>query len=197
MGAWTGGIGLRVFAAIACAVAVVWLALWYFIPAPPTTITIAAGLKNGGFAHIAEHYRDRLAEHHVKLNVRFTKGAFDSLGLVNDPKSGVAAAFLFSGVSNGTKSPALLSMGRINYAPYWTFYRGTEKLERLSQLKGKRVNIGPAVEGALMPVLAANGVTADNATIVPLFGPQAVKALKAGEIDVFFLPPQDPGTPLM
>ena len=54
MGGWAGGIVLRATAAIVVLVAAVWLALWYFIPAPSMTITIAAGIKNGAFEHIAE-----------------------------------------------------------------------------------------------------------------------------------------------
>jgi hypothetical protein len=49
MGDWLGGLGLRLVAAIVCIIAVIWLALWYFIPAPPKSITIAAGIKGGAF----------------------------------------------------------------------------------------------------------------------------------------------------
>jgi nitric oxide reductase large subunit len=46
MGSWIGGIAFRAIAAIiclVCLVAVVWLALWYFIPAPPTpTATVTS-----------------------------------------------------------------------------------------------------------------------------------------------------------
>ena len=37
MGNWTGGLFVRALAAFVCLVAAVWLALWYFIPAPPHT----------------------------------------------------------------------------------------------------------------------------------------------------------------
>ena len=58
MGDWGFGIGLRALAAIVCLVAAVWLALWYFIPAPPTTLTSAVGFKGGAFDHIAGRYRE-------------------------------------------------------------------------------------------------------------------------------------------
>jgi len=60
MGGWGVGIGSRMVAAVIVLIAVMWLALWYFIPAPPSTITIAAGLKGGAFEHIANRYRDIL-----------------------------------------------------------------------------------------------------------------------------------------
>ncbi len=120
MGSWASGIILRVLAAILCVVALVWAALWYFIPAPPSSITIAAGIKGGAFEQFAESYREKLARHHVKLELRFTAGGLENLTLMNDPSSGVDAAFLFGGVSNSTQAPEVMSLGRIDYAPYFT-----------------------------------------------------------------------------
>ena len=177
---------LRVFATILSAVVVVWLALWYFIPAPPLTITIAAGSKGGAFEQIAYKYREKLARHHIKLDVRLTGGAADNLKLMQDRSSGVDAAFLFGGQSNAEQSPDLLSLGRITFNPIWVFYRGTETLDRLSQLKGKRVGafLGLA---PLQRVLSANGINAANATLLPRMGLPAVRALKDGEVDVIVI----------
>jgi TRAP-type uncharacterized transport system substrate-binding protein len=191
MGVWTRKIVLRVLVAILFVVAVVWLALWYFIPAPPTTLTIAVGFKGGAFDHIAERYREKLASRNVALNVRYTEGAFDSLKLLNDPKSGIDAALLFAGISNGARSPDLVSLGRINYAPYWIFYRGAGQIDRLTQLKGKRVIVNGAVRGVIMPLLSLHGVNADNTTIRVLPGVVASKAIVNDEADVVFLPPQE------
>ena len=192
MGNWVVGICLRVLAAIVCLVAVVWLALWYFIPAPPSTITIAAGIKGGAFEHIANRYRESLARHHVTLNLRFVEDPLDIIRLVKDPKSGVSAAFVFAGQTNSTESPDLVSLGRINYAPLWIFYRAPEPLDRLTQLKGKRVNV--PVFGALAhKIFQAHGVTAENTTISVRWRgvPAAAKQLHSGEVDVIFLPPVD------
>src|SRR5690348_16970530 len=162
MRGWAGGLGLRVVVATVCAIALVWLALWYFIPAPPTTITLAAGLKNGAFEHIAKRYKKRLASHHVTLNVRLTEGSTDSIKLLHDPKSGVDAGFLFGGFTDSTQSPGLVSLGRIDYAPIWIFYRGPETLDRLAQLTGKRIIISRAVSQLGTDILAAHDVTAAN-----------------------------------
>lgn len=45
MGNWWASFGVRIAAAILCTLALVWLALWYFIPAPPTKITMSAGRR--------------------------------------------------------------------------------------------------------------------------------------------------------
>jgi TRAP-type uncharacterized transport system substrate-binding protein len=195
---WELQIALRALAAILSAIAAAWLALLYFIPAPPSTITIVAGIKNGAFSEIAEHYRERLARHHVKLNIRTAENASTAhLKLLEDANSGVDAAFLFGGVSDGEQSPNLLSLGRIAKAPIWIFYRGTEALDRLTQLKGKRVIINPGIPGLLERLLAAHGVTSNNTAIVTKLAPLAIKALKDGETDVAILPPQEVHSPYM
>jgi hypothetical protein len=186
---------LRVIAAVACLLAVVWLALWYFIPAPPTSITIAAGIKGGAFEHIANRYKARLARHHVSLNFRFAS-AGESARLVVDPKSGVSGAFLFGGLLNSETAPDLVSLGRIDAAPFWIFYKGSETLERLSQLKGKRAYVTVATGDLVDRILAANGVNPGDMAVSPERGaPAAEKLLKNGEVDVAILPPIDLNAP--
>lgn len=97
---------LRALATLLCLIAAVWLALWYFIPAPPHELTIAAGIKGGAFEHIAARYKEQLARHHVTLNMRFAS-AGETFKLVQDPKTGVSAGFLFSGLLNRETAPDL------------------------------------------------------------------------------------------
>ena len=191
------GFFVRIAAAIVCIIALVWLALWYFIPAPPTSITIAAGPKGGAFDHIAELYRQKLASHHVTLTLRFIDVANDNVRLINDPKSGVSVSFMITGQTNAKESPDLLSLGRIDNAPLWIFYRAAAPVERLTQLKGKRLNISPAVAKLVDEVLAAHGVNAGNAKISASFVPAAVKALRDGDVDVICLPPVAMNTPII
>jgi hypothetical protein len=63
MGRWVVGIVLKGLIAVLCLAAVAWLALWYFMPAPPTSIVIATGLAGGTLDHIAQRYRISLAPH--------------------------------------------------------------------------------------------------------------------------------------
>jgi hypothetical protein len=75
-----------------------------------------------------------------------------------------------------------MSLGRVSFNPLWVFYRGTETLDRLSQLKGKRIALLLDV-GAPTKILSANGVNPDSATMLNRIGPAAAKALKDGEVD--------------
>jgi TRAP-type uncharacterized transport system substrate-binding protein len=192
------GLGLRIAAATVCVIAVVWLALWYFIPAPPSQITIAAGIKNGAFSAIAEHYRERLAREHIKVNIRTAPDAGpEELKLVEDPKSGIEAAFLFGGTSDGAHSPGIVSLGRISYAPIWIFYRDLETINRLTELKGKHISVAVGAFGLIERILAPHGVTPANTTLTPKLGPAGIKSLKGGDSDVAILPPQEVHSPIM
>ena len=185
-----GGLGarliLRGLAAIVSVVAVTWLALWYFIPTPPSTIVMSAGYKDGSLHRIAEHYRERLAKRHVTLDIRFAEGSRGNLKLIEDRNSGVDAVLLFGGVTDARKSPDLISLGRVAYDPMWFFYRGTESLDRISQLKGKRLGASSAFT-PVQQVLDVGGINANNTTYTGQNGPPLVKALKDGEVDAIIL----------
>jgi len=177
---------LRVAAGIACVIAIVWLALWYFIPAPPTHIIIASGVKGGGYEIVARRYRERLARAHITLDVRPGDAGEGSLKAVEDRS--VDAAFLLGGITNSEQSPGLLSLGRFDVNPLWFFYRDANTLDRLTQLKGKRIAVGGAGARVATPVLSVHGVKPDNTTFLPLTGPRAAKALTDGEADVVITP---------
>jgi TRAP-type uncharacterized transport system substrate-binding protein len=176
----------KVLVAMACFAGAVWLGLAYFIPAPPSTITIATGFKGGAYEFFAQQYRERLARDHVALHVRITDGTAENIRLLEDPTSGVQAAFVVGGASNSEQAPGLLSLGRVNYQVFWIFYRGTEILDHLTQLKGKRIGVGPEAVVS-MQVLGAAGVNSESATLLPLAGSAAVEALNDGRVDAIFI----------
>lgn len=183
MAGWVIGVFSKSLAAILCLVAAVWLALWYFIPAPPSTVVIAVGLKGGAFEHIAERYRERLARHHVTLDIRVSERPLDNINVLEDRHSGFDASFLFGGAVSGRQSTNVMSLGRISFNPIWFFYRGQETLHRLTQLKGKRVGANFGFR-SIDEILSANGVNPNTATLLQLAGPASAKALKDGEADV-------------
>jgi TRAP-type uncharacterized transport system substrate-binding protein len=180
-----------VLAAIFCSAAVAWLMLEIFIPAPPKKITIATGVKDQIYEAIGDRYKTILARAGVDVDVRLTNGAADNVKLLNDPKSGVSVGIAQGGISDSKQSPDLLSLGRINYQIYWIFYRATETLTDLRQLKGKRIALGPEDSGQrpmIEKILEISGVTSDNTTLAGLSALAAVNALKDGKIDALFLP---------
>ncbi len=177
-------------AAILCIAGLAWIALDHFVPAPPKKITVAAGSKGGAYEFYARKYRDILARNHVTLDIRSTEGTVENLKLLQDPKSGVSVGFVQGGVSNSTQAPGLESLGRINYLAFFIFCRATDSFADLTQLKGKRIAVGPESSGTNMVVtkiLRSNGITPQNATFLPLGGRAAVDALDAGKADVLIM----------
>jgi TRAP-type uncharacterized transport system substrate-binding protein len=195
MAGWVVGVLAKSLAAVLCLAAAIWLALWYFIPAPPSTIVIMAGIKGGAFEHIAQRYRERLARQRVTLDLRFTEGPIDNLRHLDDRSSGFDASFVFGGVADAQQSPEVMSLGRIAYNPFWFFYRGPETLDRLTQLKGKRVGAN-FTNPIINQIFNANGVNPDSATVLQVSGPALVKPLKDGEVDVIIIP-GEPNSPLI
>jgi TRAP-type uncharacterized transport system substrate-binding protein len=170
--------------------ALVSLALIYFLPAPPRTVTIATAFKGASFDYFGQRYRERFALANVNLTLRATEGALENLKLLNDPDSGVDIAFVTGGVSDAEHSPNVLSLGTIDYLPIWVFYTFAEPFDRLSQLKGKRVAVGPVGSGTRFSaerILGRGGLTAVNADFVPLAGDKAAEALRDGNVDAVWI----------
>jgi hypothetical protein len=136
------------------------------------------------------------------LEFRESPGSVETLSLLQDAVSGVQFAFMYGGTSDGEHTPGLLSMGLIYNNPFWVFYSSAEPFDRLSQLKGKRIAVGPpgtAVRQAAERVLGTDGVTAETATFLPIAGSAAVEALRDGKVDAYWIAsaPESPAVQTM
>ncbi|KAF3998355.1 TAXI family TRAP transporter solute-binding subunit [Glaciimonas immobilis] len=173
------------------AVVAIWLAIWLIDPAPPKTITITTGPENSTFWNDAQKYRTILARNGVKLKIVTSEGSLDNLRKLNDPMAGVDLGFVQGGIAAEMSTDKLMSLGSIAYVPVSVFYRGTKLIDRLSELKGKRVAIGLQGSGSrvlALTLLKANGIEAGGKTaLLDLGGDVAAKALTEGRVDAAFL----------
>jgi hypothetical protein len=184
-------------AAAVLAVGTISLLLIYFIPAPPSTVTMATGNKGTTFEYFGQRYRDIFARSHVELKLRETDGAVDNIELLKNPNSGVQIALDFGGISDGEPAPGVLSLGNAYTNPFWIFYSSDEPLDRLSQLKGKRIAVGPVGSGTHVSaerLLGRSGVDSTTATLLPFGGAAAAAALNESKADVVWTagPPDAP-----
>lgn len=167
-----------------------WLTAQFIRPAPPDHLVIASGGPGGAYEMYAARYRPIVERNGIELRERPTAGALENLELLNDPESGIDVAFVQGGLSKGEGSEHLVSLGSFYVEPLWVFYRGQQRLNRLTQLKGKRIAIGPAGSGTralAAELLQANGVNGDNATLTSLGGLDAIAALREGKADAAFI----------
>lgn len=170
------------------------VALHFVQPAPPRKVTISTGSDSGAYYRFAGRYAEILARNGITLEVKTSSGTVENLQRLQ--KGEVEVALVQGGVplplTGGDETPVtesgLRSIGSVFYEPVWVFYRADKTYDRLHQLAGKRIAIGPEGSGIrplALSLLAANQITPDNkaATLLALSGMRAADALVAGEID--------------
>jgi TRAP transporter TAXI family solute receptor len=176
--------------AVVAGVSIVSLLLIYFIPTPPSKVTMGTAFKGSSFAYFGRQYREIFARSNIELELRETAGSVENVKLLQDPKSGVQIALVLGGTSNGKHAPGLLSLGTVYNNPYWIFYSSNEPLEQLSQLIGKRIAVGPEGSGtraAAEQILGKAGVNSQSATFLSLGGSDAVEAMNGGKVDAVWI----------
>ena len=181
---------LKGLAASFCILGIVSLALIYFIPAPPSKVVMATGVKGSSFEYFSKQYREIFARYNIELELRETAGAVETVKLLQDPKSDIQIALMIGGVSDGKHAPGLLSLGTVYINPFWIFYSSNEPFERLSQLIGKRIAVGPVGSRgrtAAEQILGKAGVNSESATLLPFIGSAAVEAMNDGKVDAVWI----------
>jgi TRAP transporter TAXI family solute receptor len=164
----------------------VWFSLYFFQPAPPRRIVMATGAEFGLYHQYAQRYTEILRRQGVTVVEHMTSGAEENLRLLRDPKSGVDVTFMQGGVVPVGAAEHLVMFASLYYEPLWLFYRGADDLNEVNRLFGKRIAVGVPGSGTRAlaePLAKANGLLRGNTELVPLGGGDALRALKAGEVD--------------
>lgn len=167
-----------------------WLAAQFIQPAPPDYLYISSGAPGGSYEVYAERYRQVLARDGVELREQSSAGSMENLGRLLDESDDTEVALVQSGTANGVNVGTLRSLGYLYYEPLWVFYRSERELDRLTQLRGRRLAVGAEGSGTrklALQLLEANGLDAGNATLLPLGGLPAVEALRTRKVDAVFL----------
>lgn len=172
-------------------VVAIWIAVHFVRPAPPDTIVITSGPEGSIGRTTAEKYRKILARNSVKLEILSSEGSLENLKRLADPKFTVDVGFVHGGLAELADTSGLVSLGSVYYQAVLIFYRAAETIDRLSELNGRRIAIGPEGSGTrflALALLKANGVEPKRPTrLVDLGGQSAARALLKHEIDAAFL----------
>lgn len=162
-------------------------ALWQLAPpAPPKRIVMTTGAKDGAYHAYAQRYRDELARYGIELELRPSRGAAENLERLKSGADGVEVGLVQGGLAQGESGAGLVTLGSLFYEPIWVFYSGKSRVEKIAELRGRRVAIGAPGSGthALATAIAANnGLDEPPTSIVETGGSAAADALLAGEID--------------
>ena len=176
-------VAALIFALIAAAV---WASAHYLQPAPPRHFVLASGLEDGLLHQYAQRYVEILARAGVTVEERMTNGPGDNLRLLQDPHSGVDVAFTQGGVAKFPEANDVVMLASLYYVPMWVFYRGTDTLNHVSELRYRRIAVGVKGSGTRSfadPLLAINDLTSANVTMLPMSNSVALRALQTGEVD--------------
>jgi uncharacterized protein len=178
---------LTFFVPILLFVAVVfWVSYRFVHPIPPNTLVMTTGMEGGSYAVFGERYRQALARHGIKLKLLPSSGSVENLRRLTDGSQSVDVGFVQGGMGKLEDASNLVSLGSVFYSPLWVFYRNDEILDDLSQLRGKRITIGPEGSGVRkfsLDLLKAANASGPPTTLYELPSAEAGKAIMEGSVD--------------
>jgi TRAP transporter TAXI family solute receptor len=182
------GDRLKIFGPAILVTVVGFVVAYQFVaPAPPRTISIGTGPRESAYFTHAESYREILAKEGVDLILRNTAGSVENLALLEAEHDGVEVAFVQGGLGPLAKTESLVSLCSVFFEPLWIFHKMETNVKRLPDLKGLRVAVGEEGSGTrvlAVHLLGLNGITDENAHILPYGHQKAADMLRSGEIDV-------------
>jgi hypothetical protein len=114
----------------------------------------------------------------------------ENLRLLRDESQWVDAGFVQGEMGKIEETSNLVSLGSLTYTPLWVFYRGNEILDDLSQLKGKRIVIGPEGSGIRkfsLELLKAADASGPPTELYDFAYADARQAMREGRADVVML----------
>lgn len=177
---------LLIAVGLAVATVLLWAAIAALRPVPERSFTMATGPAGSAYALFGTEYRRLLAQRGVEVRLVETAGAVDNARRLQDPRSGIDAAFVQDGTTAAGEAAQLVSLGTVFYEPLWVFCRCEPAGFTLHESLGTRVSIGP--EGSASHVIALrlfelNRIDPAQLSIEGLSPQAAAEALLAGRID--------------
>ncbi len=163
-----------------------WLTVKLIRPAPPSRLVILSGPEDSSYYTSAQRYKKLIEAHGIKVEVRTSDGSVDNLTTLLDKKQTADVGFVQTGLADDDKAPGLVSLGTIYVQPVMVFYRGPANIERLTQLRGRRIAIGPDGSGTAavaLKMFEENGMSRKDAKLLEIDGDDAIAALLARKVD--------------
>lgn len=178
-------------------VAICVLAYWLVDPSPPPRVTLSTGQENSAYEVFGKKYAESLSRFGIKVRLDPSLGSQENLQRLE--RGTVDIAFVQSGSTEheDAQRTGLISLGSLFTEPVWLFLRESKNVDRLTQLRGLKINVGPegtGVPGLFKKLLAVNGVEPNELTLGGLENTPATVELLEGRIDglVFSSAPDAP-----
>lgn len=165
----------------------------YVKPFPDSSAYLAIGQTGSSYTNIGEKFVDEFKAFGIKLKLVPTDGLVKGLEGLDSDASRVNATFYTAGAVKGEDYPKLASLGSIQFAPLWLFYRGKEVStdDPFEYFDGKKIAIGlpGTVTNKIFRRLYLENQQAvvNGSNFLELPHADAVTMLKLGQIESMFM----------
>lgn len=169
------------------------ITLFILKPFPSKNTYLAIG-QTGTIADQTGHeFVNYFKKHGLTLNVLNTTGLDSGLQQLDSESSHVNASFVTSGTATQDQYPELVSLGSVQVAPLWLFYRGEtiNTDDPFEFYRNKTVGVGQ--DGTITYKLFTrlmelnNPGTGDKGNFLKLGHAEAAEALRSGKIEAMFV----------
>lgn len=165
----------------------------YINPLPPKTAYLAIGQDGSSYQDIAKSYQTFFKKNNIDLQLVATNGLAQGLKGLYAEDSKINASFLTVGIANQDRYPGLVSLGSVQYAPIWIFYKGPEinTNDPFQHLLNHKVSIG--TPGSATNIMFRKLSSASLKTnqqikgVLELSHKDGANSLRNGQIDALFI----------
>ena len=159
--------------------------------APPESIRLATGPKDGGYWKIGSQYRSKLAQDDIAVELVETAGSVENIQRLMD--GDVDVAFVQGGIAL-PRGHTLESLGAVFPEPFLIFRHVSSQVGRYpGDWRGLRLAAGPVGSGtraAVLTLIEKVGLEDSGIVLLEIGGSEAIEALRAREADAaFFVAP--------
>ncbi len=165
----------------------------YTNPFTPKSVALATGQEGTSYKKISEDFQAFFKQNNITLDLVSVTGLGDGLKGLDSTASNVSASFMTAGVVTAKQYPNLLSLGSVQFAPIWIFYKGDtiKTNDPFEYFSAKKINIGPAenvtnkIFKSLYSLNQKTKPTTNNFSELPF--KDAADQLIAGQLDAVFI----------
>lgn len=167
--------------------------LIYVRPAQLGQTFLAIGQGGGMYESLSNNYATYFGINKLDLHIVKTTGLQSGLEQLQDTASEVNASFVTSGTATATDYPNLVSLGSVEAAPLWLFYRGKaiRPDDPFEYFRDRKIAIGAdgTITQRLFTTLMElnNPGTGDRTNFIRLPHTEAAKKLRSGDIEALFI----------
>lgn len=163
-------------------------------PPPPKEVYLLSGPKETTYYQLAQEYSKELAKNGITVHVVETKGFEENLTKIKDEKDITSQIGFIVADSDRTDRPKnISSLGSIQYAPLWFFYKGDPKnYNSFDWVANKKVyigNDGTATQYIAHKILSLTGLEKEVQTMTMPYS-QLFDAVKNNETNAVFITDQ-------